>query len=197
MAEAASSSEPSDARRDRIIDFWFAGDEAAHKRWFEKNPVFDAEIRARFMADYEGARDGAYDDWQDTVRGCLALVLLLDQFPRNMFRNDPHAFATDAKALNIAQHAIAQGFDKQMAPIERQFLYLPFQHSEDKMTQDRSLELHRTLPDWDQPGSSFAFAQRHWDIVRRFNRFPHRNAALGRESTPAEIEFLKQPDSGF
>jgi uncharacterized protein (DUF924 family) len=150
-----------------ILDFWFGGGEAAHKRWFTKDPVFDAEIRSKFMADYERARDGDYDDWQDEADSCLALVIILDQFPRNMFRNDPRAFATDAKALNIAQHAVAQGLDRQMTLLQRQFLYLPFQHSEDKHVQERSLELYRTLPDWDQPGSAFTFARSPRDGGRR------------------------------
>src|SRR4051812_12580403 len=107
MAEpAAAPPEPPDTRRDQILNFWFAGGEEAHKRWFEKDPAFDAEIGSKFIEDYERARNGDYDDWQDSARGCLALVLLLDQFPRNIFRNDPRAFATDAKALNVAQHAI-------------------------------------------------------------------------------------------
>jgi uncharacterized protein (DUF924 family) len=199
MAEALSRTTAKSAkeRRAAILEFWFAGKDTPRDAWFEKDPAFDAEITARFMEDYERARAGDYDSWQDNPKDCLALVLLLDQFPRNMFRDDPRAFATDAKALNVAQHAIAQGFDRAVSPVARLFFYLPFQHSEDKLMQDRSLELHRALPDWDQPGSPFAFAQRHWEIIRRFGRFPHRNAVLGRESTVAESEFLKQPNAGF
>ena len=193
----------SGARRDEILEFWFGSDSdgqlpaSFRSEWFKKDPAFDAEITRRFHADYAFASSGGWGEWEDDPLGSLALILLLDQFPRNMFRNDARAYATDARARDVAQHAIAKGFDKERPPAQRLFFYVPFQHSEDKVMQDRGLELHRSLPGWEQPGSPFQYAQRHWDIIRRFGRFPHRNAALGRESTPAELEFLKEPCSNF
>ena len=190
------------ARAQAILDFWFGPATSLdygkpREEWFEKDPEFDGAIRHHFKADYEAAVAGDYDSWQDTPAECLALVILLDQFSRNMFRDDPRAFAMDSKALDVARHAVAAGFDRQVGETGRTFFYLPFEHSEDMSCQERSLELFRALPDWEQPGSPFQYAQRHWDIIRRFGRFPHRNRTLGRDSTPAEAEFLTLPDSGF
>jgi len=188
-----------DPRAEAVLTFWFGAVNGTTKRdaWFKKDPTFDAEVAKTFGADYERARDGAYDHWQKLPHGALALVLLLDQFPRNMFRDDPRAFATDKKALDVAQHAIAQKFDQEVPPAQRVFFYLPYEHSEDLMLQERAKELNRALPDWEQPGSSYSYAVQHWDVIRRFGRFPHRNAVLGRASTPSEEEFLKTPGSGF
>jgi len=190
------------SRAQAILDFWFGPPTSPdygkpREAWFEKDPEFDEAIRHHFLADYEAAAAGECDRWQDTPAECLALVILLDQFPRNMFRDDPRAFATDGKALDVARHAVAAGFDRQVGETGRTFFYLPFEHSEDMSCQDRSLELFRAQPDWDQPGSPFQYAQRHWEIIRRFGRFPHRNRILGRASTPPEVEFLTLPDSGF
>jgi uncharacterized protein (DUF924 family) len=184
------------------LNFWFGAPGssdfgAKREAWFKKNPAFDAAITAKFGADYQRARAGAYDHWQKTAHGALALLLLLDQFPRNMFRDDPRSFDTDRKALDVALHAVAQGLDKEVTPTERMFFYLPFEHSEDLAMQERSKELTRALPDWEQPGSPYAYAVQHWDIIRRFGRFPHRNAILLRVTSPAEQEFLKAPGSGF
>ena len=191
-----------DPRAQAILDFWFGPPSSpyygkAREEWFKKDPDFDAAIRHNFMGDYEQARDGAFDRWQDSPPLCLALVILLDQFPRNMFRDDPRAFATDPKALECARHAVAAGFDRMVGETGRVFFYLPFEHSEDITCQERSVELTRALPDWDQPGSPFQYASRHYEIIRRFGRFPHRNQVLGRTDTPAEAEFLTLPDSGF
>ena len=183
-----------------MLDFWFGPPSSPdyglpRQEWFEKDPGFDGAIRAHFMADYQKARDGAYDDWQKSPAECLALVILLDQFPRNMFRDQPLAYATDA--LDCARHAVAAGFDRHVGDTGATFFYLPFEHAEDMASQERALELFRALPGWESPGSPYHYARRHWDIIRRFGRFPHRNKALGRASTPAEAEFLALPDSGF
>ena len=195
------------ARLRAVLDFWFLspGDPEygrMRKVWFAKDAAFDAEIRARFLADYEAAARGAYDVHAGTATGALALVILLDQFPRNLFRDDPRAFATDAKAREIANTAIARALDRQLRPVERMFLYLPFEHSEDLADQERAVALMESLPATPEfPETVRAevvdYARRHRDIVARFGRFPHRNAALGRVSTPEETAFLTQPGSDF
>jgi len=182
-----------DPRAQEVLDFWFRGDEK-RKAWFLKDPVFDAEIRARFLELHETAAAGALAAWLDTPGDCLALVILLDQFPRNLFRHPgpeaARAYATDASALAIARHAIATGYDRGLADSWRTFFYLPFEHSESLADQVRALELFSGHPNYE-------WAVKHWEVVKRFGRFPHRNAALGRASTPEEIEFLRQPGSGF
>jgi uncharacterized protein (DUF924 family) len=187
-----------------ILSFWFGDSpeessyEQRRKLWFRKRPELDAEIRQRFADVYEQAAVGELDPWQQAPSSCLALILLLDQFPRNMFRDTPQAFATDAKALEVAQQAVAQGFDQQLTPIQRIFVYLPFEHSENLAHQQRSVELMRQLsteaPELDDV---FDYAVRHQEVIERFGRFPHRNSILGRQSTPEEVEFLKQPGSSF
>ena len=172
-----------------ILEFWFRGD-TERKEWFRKDPSFDEDIRSRFRSLYEEAASGALPSWLDSPRDCLALIVLLDQFPRNMFRDSARAFATDARALDAARHAVASGYDRALSDIERTFIYLPFEHSENLADQERALELFAGH-------SNREWARRHWEIVKRFGRFPHRNAVLGRQSTPAEIEFLKQPRSSF
>jgi len=172
-----------------VLRFWFDADP---KDWFAKNPAFDEAIRARFRAAHEAAAAGDLDDWRGTPHGCLALIIVLDQFPRNMYRDSARAFVTDAPAREAARHLLAQGWDKPMTQSERLFAYLPFEHSESLEDQDLSCEL---MKDFDE--KQRAYAERHRDIIRRFGRFPHRNGILGRESTAAEIEFLKQPGSGF
>jgi uncharacterized protein (DUF924 family) len=178
-----------DPRAQAVLDFWFRGNEA-RKQWFEKNPAFDSEITARFAGLQELAATGKLAHWRDSPRDCLALIILLDQFPRNMFRGSARAFATDALALEAAKHAIVMGYDRSMGEVQRTFVYLPFEHSEDLADQERALQLFAGNPDYE-------WARKHWEIIRRFGRFPHRNAVLGRQSTPAEIEFLKQPGSSF
>ena len=172
-----------------VLGFWFVVD---RKAWFEKNPAFDAEIRARFLPLYERAAGGELEAWRAEPASCLALVILLDQFPRNMFRGSARAFAADALALQAARHAVTLGFDRGLSADERTFLYLPFEHSESLADQVRGCELMRPLGD-----EVYRYAVRHKEIIERFRRFPHRNAALGRASTAEEIEFLKQPGSGF
>jgi uncharacterized protein (DUF924 family) len=185
-----------DPRAAQVMRFWFAG-APRDKRWFEKDSAFDAEIRAHFLSLYEKASSGTLDGWKQTSADCLALIVVLDQFPRNMFRGTPRAFATDARALETARHALALGYDRAMAPCERMFAYLPFEHSESLADQEESCRLNEPLAAFPETHDVYRYAERHREIVARFGRFPHRNAALGRASTPEEIEFLKQPGSGF
>jgi len=174
---------------DDTLRFWF---DEHPKDWFVKNPAFDAEIRRRFLALHEQAAAGRLEQWAQGPRGCLALVILLDQFPRNMFRGEARAFATDAQARVAARAILERGWDRTMTQSEQLFAYLPFEHSEALEDQDLSCELMREFD-----AEQRRYAERHRDIIRRFGRFPHRNGILGRENTAAEIEFLKQPGSGF
>jgi uncharacterized protein (DUF924 family) len=181
---------------DDVLDFWFAGDaDAFRKLWFETDTDFDAAC-SKFTDALRDAKAGALDRWTDTPRGTLALVILLDQFSRNLHRGSPEAFAADAKAREIARSAVAQGIDQGLAPMERMFVYLPFEHSEDIADQDESVRLFATLRDA-LGEESMRYTEAHRDVIRRFGRFPHRNAALGRVSTPDELAYLAQPDAGF
>lgn len=182
----------------RIHEFWFGtpgSPDRGRKReaWFKADDAFDAEIRSHFLADLETAARGGFDSMADGSIGALALIILLDQFPRNMFRGTPRAFATDPKARSIAEATVAQGFDQTLTGIERAFVYLPFEHSERLEDQDRSVALFEALGD----AESLDYAVQHRVIIERFGRFPHRNAILGRESTPEEEAFLKEPGSSF
>jgi len=185
-----------DSRAAEVLSFWFRGPEK-RKAWFEKDSAFDASIRDRFLPLYEAAAGGGLAPWRRSPGDCLALVVVLDQFPRNMFRGSARAFATDPLARDSANHAIALGFDKAMLPVERQFLYLPLEHSESLADQERCLELMREIAVFPETADLPKWAQAHLDIIRRFGRFPHRNAALGRENTAAEAAFLREPGSGF
>lgn len=179
--------------RSEILQFWF--EETEPRQWFQRNEAFDAIIRGRFLGIYQLARDGVCDAWMGDAQGCLSLCLVLDQFPRNMFRDHADAFATDDKALAVARHAVEKSFDRLVPPVQRRFLYLPFEHSENLSDQERSVELFATLKDHDPPG--YDYARRHRDVIARFGRFPGRNAALGRETTADEIAFLRDHDEGF
>jgi len=174
-----------------ILGFWFAP--RMERRWFAKDPGFDREVRARLQPHHERAAQGAYRHWLGAPRGCLALCLLLDQVPRNLFRDDPRAFVCDGQALEVTRQALARGFDCFLVPPERLFLYLPLEHSEDLVDQERCVRLVATFGN----AMLYDFAVRHRDIVARFGRFPHRNAALGRRSTAQEAAFLAQPGSSF
>lgn len=178
-----------------LLKFWF--EESGPELWFAKSDEFDRTIRERFFAHYEAAALGDHDDWQDSGAGCVALCLLLDQFPRNLFRDDTRAFATDTKALEIARHAIAAGLDMEegVSRDMRKFLYLPFEHSEDLDDQRACMKLMAER--LDPIGEDLDWARKHFVIIERFGRFPHRNEALGRESTAEELEFLEGPDSSF
>jgi uncharacterized protein (DUF924 family) len=166
-----------------ILAFWRA---AGDKRWFKQDDAFDAELRKSFAAVYEDAAAGRLGGWENTADSALALVIVLDQFPRNMYRNTARAFAADALARAIAERAIARGFDQQVAVPERMFFYLPFEHSEDLKDQERSIALMRSTGDADL----VKWAELHADIIRRFGRFPHRNGVLGRTTTAEEQAFL-------
>ncbi len=166
-----------------VIDFWFA---AGADKWFKKDAAFDDDIRTRFLAAHEAAARGELDAWEGSREGALALLILLDQFSRNLHRGSAQAFATDAKARGIASRSIARGDDAATPMPLRQFFYLPFMHSEDIADQERSLALYRALGDVDL----LKFAQDHADIVRRFGRFPHRNAVMARVTTAEEQAFL-------
>ncbi|HZP69978.1 MAG TPA: DUF924 family protein [Pseudolabrys sp.] len=174
------------AGADDVVSFW---QEAGPDRWFDKDPAFDAEIRARFLATHEAAAAGQLSEWEQTAHGALALLILLDQFPRNMFRGEARAFATDPLARAIAAGAIIRGFDSQVPKQLRNFFYLPFEHSEDLADQERCIALNKAAGD----AENLKWAEIHADIIRRFGRFPHRNAALGRTTTQDEQTFL---DSG-
>ena len=185
-----------------VLDFWFGapGEPNAgqpRKIWFEKDAAFDGKIRARFAGEYGAARDGGRAAWRGSAQDCLALVIVLDQFPRNLFRGDARAFATDAAALEAAKHAIARGYDRALPPLRRTFLYMPFLHSENIGDQDSGIELIRSLGDAPMAAESLKAAIQHRDIIARFGRFPHRNAVLGRATTAEEAAFLKQPVSSF
>ncbi|MGH6954453.1 MAG: DUF924 family protein [Alphaproteobacteria bacterium] len=187
---------------DEVLEFWFGppgGNDGYEKRkiWFEKDSAFDAEVRARFLDAHEAAAAGAFDTLADEPRRALALVIALDQFPRNMFRGSPRAYATDGKALAAATAAIERGFDLGVHHVPRLFFYLPYEHSEDLAVQRRSLDLYQRLADDPEHDRSMYYARRHCEIIERFGRFPHRNAVLGRETTPAEAEFLKEKDASF
>jgi uncharacterized protein (DUF924 family) len=168
---------------DEIVSFWRA---AGPDRWFNKDASFDEEIRQRFLESHEAAAAGKLTDWEQSAQGALALLILLDQFPRNMFRGDARAFATDPLARAIAAGAIVRGFDSQVPAEMRSFFYLPFQHSEDLADQERGIAFYKAIGDVE----NLKWAELHADIIRRFGRFPHRNAVLGRTTTPQEQAFL-------
>ena len=185
-----------------ILEFWFGKPDdsdygKSRKVWFTKNPEFDQEVRSRFLPIYQQAAAGELDDWKASPQGCLALIILLDQFPRNMFRGQPQAFATDPQALAYAKHAVTNGFEQELLPIQRQFIYLPFEHSENLADQHQCIKLFSTLQDYPECVSGVDYAHRHLKVIERFGRFPHRNEILGRETTSEEAEFLHQPGSSF
>ncbi|HUR90705.1 MAG TPA: DUF924 family protein [Ramlibacter sp.] len=167
-----------------VVAFWR---DAGPARWFRKDDAFDREFRERFMGDHEAAARGDSDGWAATPEGALALCILLDQFPRNAFRGTARVFSTDAKARDLARRAVDARFDERVDPELRQFLHLPFSHSEELADQDRAVELASRTSD-----DSRKWALHHRGIIERFGRFPHRNAALGRKTTPEEQQFLDQ-----
>jgi uncharacterized protein (DUF924 family) len=175
-----------------VLSFWF--DELTAEDYWVRNDAVDARIREGFSGVYEKAATGKLDHWQDTPEGTLALVIALDQFPRNMFRDDPRAWATDAKALGVAEAAIEKGFDRKLPDDRCMFLYMPYEHSEDLAMQEKSVEIFKRLG---LPDDTYGFVVRHHEIIERFGRFPHRNTVLGRDSTPDEIAFLDEPMSAF
>lgn len=168
-----------------IIQFWR---DAGPDKWFAADEAFDREVRTRFLPAHEAAARGEFAAWEESPEGALALLILLDQFPRNIFRRSPHAFAADPLARRVAEMALARGFDRAVDEAMRLFFYLPFMHSEALADQDRSLQLFEALGDAEQ----VKYAIIHRDIIARFGRFPHRNRALGRATTPAEQRFLDE-----
>jgi uncharacterized protein (DUF924 family) len=185
-----------------ILDFWFGcEDEEGYgefrEAWFTKDREFDREIRDRFEAVYEEAAGGGLDHWKSEARSCLALIIVLDQFPRNMYRGDARMYAADEKAREAARHAIEHAYDRELSPYGRLFTYLPFEHSEELDDQRLSVELFRGLATEMGSEDLLGYAVRHLEIVERFGRFPHRNEILGRRTTPEEAEFLSGPGSSF
>lgn len=166
-----------------IVAFWR---EAGPGKWFAKDDAFDAEIRRRFLATHLAAAADTLSSWEATPEGAYALLILLDQFPRNLFRGSPQAFATDPQALAIAERAIAHRFDQHFDPVERRFIYMPYMHSEALADQERCLALCAAADD----AEGVKFAEIHRDIIREFGRFPHRNAVLGRQTSRDEQAFL-------
>ena len=188
----------SDTNFQEVLDFWFGAEPGPSRaEWFRKDAAFDAQIRARFGNLHEAASRRELEAWRASPRPLLALVIVLDQFSRNLHRGDPRAFAQDDYALECARQAIARRDDLGLLPVERQFLYLPYEHSESLADQEMGVELMRSLDRFEETRGVSEWAVKHRDIVARFGRFPHRNAALGRGSTAEETEFLKQPGSGF
>jgi uncharacterized protein (DUF924 family) len=167
-----------------LLTFWFSEPVCSH--WFSSTPELDQEIGDRFESLWGLASDGHLDHWMTTAEGCLALVILLDQFPLNMFRGQPESFQTEAQARSVAGFAIKRGFDALLEPAQCAFLYMPFMHSESLEDQDRSVALYEQAG----LGNNLAFAKHHREIVRQFGRFPHRNAILGRASNPEELQYL-------
>jgi uncharacterized protein (DUF924 family) len=193
---------PLPLRAQALLDFWFgpAGDpERLHHRqiWFRSTPEFDDAVRREFAKDHEQAVAGALNDWEAGAESALALVMLLDQVPRNIFRSTPRAFASDAQALTTARRALDRGFDQIVPAAWRVFFYLPFEHSENLANQQRGLDLLMTLPPVPGRPGDGRMSRLHHDIIERFGRFPHRNAILGRESTAAEHAFLAECEHRF
>ena len=172
-----------------IIDFWFADE--TRKLWFNSTSKFDRSLSERFMHSWERACRGELDHWMETGEGCLALVIILDQFPLNMFRGSAQCFTSEAQSRVVATVAIERGFDKELPAEQRTFMYMPFMHSEDLKDQELALKL------FDQPGleSNLRFARHHHSIIEKYGRFPHRNAHLGRDNTDAEIEYLNSKEA--
>lgn len=174
---------------DELIAFWFS--ESVAKRWFNSTPAFDDELRKRLALTYAAACRGELDGWEASASGALALVILFDQIPLNIFRGQAASFATEARAREVAARAIAKGVDAQLVGSQKAFLYLPYMHSENLQDQDTSVELFTRA--WLE--ENLRFAHHHREIVRRFGRFPHRNAILGRESTPEETAWLASKEA--
>lgn len=207
-----SESKPTRSVRtaEEVLAFWLGAypfdDDAMRgvsQRWFEKNPSFDTLLKARFGATLDAARKGQLDAWADAAEGALALIIVLDQFSRNIYRGDARSFAADDQALALAQQALENGHDALVPPLARQFFYLPLQHAEDAQVQQQAVARVGTLLEDCAPQDeayfkrSLDFARRHRDLIGRYGRFPHRNRVLGRPSTADEMALLATPGSGF
>lgn len=178
-----------------LLDFWFSDDVVAGQLWFKSTPTFDRKIRDQFSEDYKKAASGEYDGWLSTPQGAVALVIALDQFPRNLFRGTARAFESDGMAQMVAAIAVDRGLDRKLPPQRRLFLYMPFQHAENPELQRTSVDLITPL-EKDIPGVAH-YVERHAALIKAFGRFPHRNAVLGRTSTPAELEYLAKNPNEF
>jgi len=195
---------------DETLAFWFGplsadglAENGRFELWFNKDDEVDAEIRRRFGSQLASAMAGELNHWRETPDGLLALVITLDQFSRNLFRNTPRAFAGDPLALTLALEAIGRGQDRSLPTVQRAFLYMPLEHSEELSVQDQCISCFESLVMDATPAARplaktfLGFAHKHRDVILRFNRYPHRNGVLGRQSTPEELEFLSQPGSSF
>lgn len=187
---------------DRVLAFWFGreGDPdwgQSREAWWNKEPAFDQACRDGFVALYEQAAKGELDHWRDSMEGSLALVILLDQLPRNMFRGTPRMYAADDKARDVAGHIVERGFDAAMTDIQKLFAHLPFEHHEALASQRRHVAYVRANYHGPRRENALEAADRHLEIIERFGRFPHRNEILGRGSTLEEIAFLEEPNSSF
>jgi uncharacterized protein (DUF924 family) len=185
-----------------VLSFWFgapgdAGFGTARAEWFRRDAEFDAAIGTRFGRLHAELAAGGGRSWLDRARSALAYVIVLDQFSRNLYRDDPRAFAADPLALRAASDALFKGLDRELTLLERPFLYMPFMHSEALVDQDRCVSLFEELAREDPSSQNLSYALRHREIVARFGRFPHRNRVLGRETTPDEAAFLREPNSSF
>jgi uncharacterized protein (DUF924 family) len=184
-----------------VLEFWF--DPAAEVHWFDRDEAFDAHVRQRFGATLEAAERDELDDWAATPEGWLALLIVLDQFSRNIYRDDARAWSSDPKAQALALAGIARGDDQQLTPLQRLFAYLPLEHAEDMTLQRHCVQLFERLVARLSAGQRAQFenfldyARRHHDVIERFGRFPHRNAVLGRPDTEAEQAYLARPGAGF
>ena len=187
----------SDPIHQEVLDFWFGDTGKSRAEWFRKDPAFDERIRTRFGALHAEAAAGGLAEWESAPRPALALLIVLDQFSRNLFRGDPRAFAQDARAQRVADKMVERAWHRELQPIERQFAYLPFEHAEDLARQDRSVALFEELQASPGMEGIARWAVKHREVIQRFGRFPHRNKALGRISTPEEEAFILTPGSGF
>ncbi len=181
-----------DAKKD-VLHFWF--EEIEPRQWFEVNPAFDKQVKDRFHVIYNMACEGLCDGWQEDADGAVALCLVLDQFPRNMFRDTARAYESDDKALLTAKYAVSKGYNHLLTPVRRKFLYMPYMHSESLSDQNKCVELFAAMKA-DDP-LSYDYAVKHMKVVERFGRFPHRNPILGRENAPEEDAFLAENGRGF
>jgi uncharacterized protein (DUF924 family) len=178
-----------DADAQALVDYWFS--EEVAKLWFNSTPEFDAELKLKYEPVLKRASQGELDAWQEDAVGALALCILFDQIPLNIYRKQAASFATEARARDVANYAIEKGLDAQLSQTQKIFLYMPFMHSEDIADQDRSIELFEKAG----LGENAKYAHHHREIIKRFGRFPHRNAALGRESTSEEVAYLTSDEA--
>lgn len=174
--------------KSEILTFWF--DDTQPQQWFQRSDQFDDLITSRFLDIYRMATDGMFDEWINDAKGCLALCILLDQFPRNMFRGSAESFAMDERARKITDHAIDKGFDQMLSASQRHFLYMPYMHSEEISDQEKSVSLFKALQE-DNP-IAYKYALSHYEDIKRFGRFPYRNEVLDRKNTPEEDAYLAE-----